>query len=146
MKKGFGAGYNDLFPKEDISQKTLSKYRILLFIKPNETLSSFSRYKIDFSTDSYNRLVSQINKEEASNVSFEVDGYAFHASKHFLIKNDYFNALLNGSFIESDQSKSIDTPISIKEVKPETFYQILQWFYTGDIPMNWRPSALFELY
>ena len=77
---------------------------------------------------------------------YEVDGYAFHASKHFLIKNDYFNALINGFFIESDQSKSIDNPISLKDVNPETFYEILQWLYTCDIPMIWRPSTLFELY
>ena len=145
FKKGIGAGHSEFFPKDDISQITLSKYQILLFIKPNESLSTFLNSPVDYSSDIYDRMVSQINNKEASNVSFEVDGYKFHALKNFLNATSFFETLL--SMTKADEPDQ-NAPISLKEIKinPETFHQILQWLYTGDIPMIWKPCTLFELY
>ena len=119
--------------------------KILLRIKLKESLSTFLNSPVDHSSDIYDRMVSLVNCKSASNVSFEVNGYIFHAIDHFLVSNDYFKALLTGSFIEANQSKT-NTPISLKYIEAETFYQILLWRYSGEIPMIWKPSALFELY
>ena len=145
LKSGVGYGGDGFFPKDDISQTTLSQYKILFRIKLNESFSSFSKFPVDHSSVSYNRLVAQINNQNASNVSFDVNGYIFHALKHNLIKTNFFETLLR--IMDADESDR-NAPISLKEVKinPETFHQILLWLNTGEIPMIWKPPALFELY
>lgn len=135
-----------VFYQGEIWKESRSLYRIEVRIIPTESLSTFSETLIDQNSNSYKRLISHLNNKLTSDVSFDVDGSILYASTFLLLANDYFKALLNGKFIESAQSKSLDTPIVLREVKPETFIQILQWLYTGDIPMIWKPSALFELH
>ena len=142
FKKGSGRGYINFFPGDDISRPTLSQYQVLIRIKPNEKLSTFSNN--DHSLDIFDQFFSRINYKETSIVSFEVDGYIFQSLKNVLL-SDYFKTLLDGFFTEGTQSKS-GIPISIQEVKPETFYEILRWLHTGDIQMIWKPTSLFELY
>ena len=143
---GYVRGYYNFFPRNDISKETLSQYQILIRIKPRETLSEFSNEKIDYYSSSiYDKLTSLINNEHVSDVSFQVDGYIFYALKKFLVSSDYFKKLTGSSFTEAENLNK-DTPIIIEDVKPETFYQILQWIYTKEIPMIWKPFELFELY
>jgi hypothetical protein len=116
------------------------KVKMLLF-KP---FSDFVKKPIAFENAGF-----LLFKKKSSNLSFLVGGKVVFVIQDILTsRNEYFRAMLEGSFKEAQVPMTVESKIPIKEIDVDVFKMIIEWIYTMDIkrlndPLS--PTLLLDL-
>jgi hypothetical protein len=88
-------------------------------------------------------------KKKSSNLSFQIgDEVVFVLQDILTSRNEYFRAMLEGSFKEAQVPMTVESKIPIQGIDVDVFKMIIEWIYTMDIQrlnVPFSPTILLDL-